>query len=86
MYCTYVAFGVVYHLVVLTIPVILVKVWELIATVYISFFIVDEHYITNILKVYNKGEIAEILKIKILKLTQISMAHFACTPFFPIMI
>ena len=40
-----------------------------IATVYISFFMVDEHYITNILKVYNKGEISEILKIKILKLT-----------------
>ena len=69
MYCTYVAFGVVYHPVVLTMPVILVKVWELIATVYIAFFMVDEHYITNILKVYNKGEISEILKIKILKLT-----------------
>ena len=68
MYCTYVAFGVVYHPVVLTMPVILVKVWELIATVYISFFMVDEHYITHI-RVNNKGEISEILKIKILKLT-----------------
>ena len=29
---------------------------------------VAEHYITNILKVYNKEDISEILKIKILKL------------------
>ena len=57
MYRTYVAFGVVNHPVVLTMPVILVKVWELIATVYISFFMVAEHYITNILKVYNKEDI-----------------------------